>query len=1719
MLDPSSTGPESQGGGSAGVAVPVTVHVDAVDAAEVDLQEEERLARAYFGGTRRKAFQVLPTRGQPPYLEQLDSVMSAMDTEEKKSALSGSNSIRAAANPFNQKKTAAQDSATAAVTQETAVAQEAALNWADEVERERESEAAQLPGARALCTGSSMAQLPGARASSTGTETAVQLLRARTSSAGSLDEKSLTSSGFAGDNDDSEDDVVVEQVFDMDQFWCIMPTVLAYVRSIHAPTGMILLCLLDSGAGRSFIAAAAARALGKAALVGASRLLVHGVNGSSVSRQKCLISIEPRHQDGWQKKMELRMLEQLGEVKCCPVHPHELGQEVQSMAEDLPRRESRTIDIILGQDVLWDVYTGLPTRMEGPGLHVALYPSRFGIVVGGVMGHRHAEVQARASLLLHQEPSFHLLHPSGVDQDDNNTSLMLAFDGSVEEEAAALAHQRAQAEAKEAKAEVKKLKPTDDLVTVGKMLEAFMRYENMGIEPPGEGPGASMSTEDLHALRSVNESLVFKDGKYSVGLTFAPNRPSLVDNKFKALKRMESNERMFDRVPDLKNKYAAAIQEFIDNGDIEKVEGDGPNGRTFYLPHKAVLREDKATTKTRVVFDGSARDEKGQSLNDCLLKGPPGDQDLLKILINFRWEKVAFSGDVRRMFLCIGVHQQDRDHLRFLWREDPKQEATIFRFKNVTFGLRDAPFVAQEVFKIHARKYQDRYPQAVDILLNKRWVDDLLTSVRSSKQAQQVIQQIRDIMLEGGFPVKKWISSDQAVMDSIPDEDRLDLGTPIKLTGVEDREGTIQDETKVSALGVSWFVEQDTFKVTGSKQMQLPPEMAITKRVVASKVSGIFDPLGLVIPFCMTGKRLLRKIWLEERAIFKKEDLKGSAMMRAQKKIWDRPISDPLAEEFRAWYSQVNLLRDFSIPRCLIDKDKVVKERQLHIFGDASPFGCAAAAYSRTEYMGGQVTVMLVNAKSRVAPAEDSGEGESKANLPRLELVAAVMAKRVADKILEDHPATEVFYWTDSSVAYQWILTGVLDKKIWVANRVREILTTTRPDQWRHVPGLENPADLGTRGISCQDFLASLEWKQGPAWLAKPQEEWPARSFKLQEQEQEEFASGVTKVGSKEQRETLMMVARDEAVKPTVLTTESPKDPLSRIQDKAGSVEKMVGATILFKYKEKNAGLPVKSPERIEEALRLHIGLLQRLYYQAEMEALEAGEGLLKSSSLLKVTPFLDEHGLMRAKGRVPLGVTRDPPIILPKQAPLTKLLMMQAHQKCAHQGANWTKFYFANKYWCSKMELLSRQVSSSCVLCQKMRKAVLGQSVGELPPWRMEETPRPFTYVGVDYAGPIWSYKAATIRDGRRKLVTKEKDKKLYVILYTCMQIRAVHLELVDSQAVEPLNMATRRFMGRKGRPKVFYSDNAKSFHRAATELEVLQELHSSAGVRKTLQSEGIRWLFMPERAPWWGGLHERLVGVMKNVLRVTLQGCYTQEEIHTFLVEAEALVNSRPLGKVAGDPGEPLPVTPSELLYGYKVVDSPVPSIGAQGTATGIKRLWARRQHLIRAARARFVKDYLQLLREIRKTEATREEPLQVGDLVLYEDGNAKRTEWPMGRVLELFTGRDGLVRAALIKTAAGNTRRPLQKLVVLEAAGLEEQDRSADSADEETGLADSAQQEAAERTAQENNDDETAVNKLSVDQASTKAKSELAERLAETLEFVRSKRRDLASKNEEV
>ena len=102
---------------------------------------------------------------------------------------------------------------------------------------------------------------------------------------------------------------------------------------------------------------------------------------------------------------------------------------------------------------------------------------------------------------------------------------------------------------------------------------------------------------------------------------------------------------------------------------------------------------------------------------------------------------------------------------------------------------------------------------------------------------------------------------------------------------------------------------------------------------------------------------------------------------------------------------------------------------------------------------------------------------------------------------------------------------------------------------------------------------------------------------------------------------------------------------------------------------------------------------------------------------------------------------------------------------------------------------------------------------------------------------------------------------------------IRATHLELVEDQTTEAFLRAFRRFIGRRGVPETIISDNAKTFKAAAQDLETLHSgILSHTSTQKFLANNGIRWKFIAERAPWWGGFYERLIGMTKRCLKKTI-------------------------------------------------------------------------------------------------------------------------------------------------------------------------------------------------------------------------------------------------------
>lgn len=220
--------------------------------------------------------------------------------------------------------------------------------------------------------------------------------------------------------------------------------------------------------------------------------------------------------------------------------------------------------------------------------------------------------------------------------------------------------------------------------------------------------------------------------------------------------RLRSLHHKLTNEPNLLHKYDKIIQEQARREIIEKVpELNNANEfnmkRVYYSPHHAVVRKDQETTKVRTIYDGSAKNSKEVGDNHS--------PHMLDMLTKFRWNAVGLTADIEKAFLMVGIKQEDRDMLRFLWFEGPlakKQDIAEFRFNQLAFGLRLLPSILGATIKHHLRLYKQSEPVMAEMLEKSLYVDNLIIGTETDKEALHDYKKSKQIMAEGGFNLRKW---------------------------------------------------------------------------------------------------------------------------------------------------------------------------------------------------------------------------------------------------------------------------------------------------------------------------------------------------------------------------------------------------------------------------------------------------------------------------------------------------------------------------------------------------------------------------------------------------------------------------------------------------------------------------------------------------------------------------------------------------------------------------------------------------------------------------------------------------------------------------------------------------------------------------------------------------------------------------------------------------
>nr|CAI5854032.1 unnamed protein product [Callosobruchus analis] len=404
-------------------------------------------------------------------------------------------------------------------------------------------------------------------------------------------------------------------------------------------------------------------------------------------------------------------------------------------------------------------------------------------------------------------------------------------------------------------------------------------------------------------------------------------------------------------------------------------------------------------------------------------------------------------------------------------------------------------------------------------------------------------------------------------------------------------------------------------------------------------------------------------------------------------------------------------LNELAIPRKVISAN--AWKIELHGFSDSSKDAYGGCLYVRSIDKDGSIEVHLLCSKSKVAPLKTI-------SIPRLELCAALVLSRLADKVRKSLNLTfdRCILWSDSSVVLGWLNHSPGALKTFVANRVSEIQTLTSDSQWRYIGTKDNPADLVSRGAYPHELSSKSIWWNGPEFLSKPEACWPESKF------------------------TVPNLPEINVTSKTLVANSEFADSLFNRYSSLSKLKRVVAYILRFRYLNSMAGTCKGSLTVVElnRALLCLVKLAQMSSFCEERRNLIKGTGLNPKSRLLNLSPFLDEHGVIRVGGRLKNSNYRFEkvhPILLCSKHPLAVLIVKFEHQISYHAGPQALLATVRERYWILSGRRLCKDIINKCVVCRKQKAQILSPIMGQLPKSRFDCN-FPFEICGVDYAGPF---------------------------------------------------------------------------------------------------------------------------------------------------------------------------------------------------------------------------------------------------------------------------------------------------------------------------------------------------------------------------------------------
>ena len=1022
--------------------------------------------------------------------------------------------------------------------------------------------------------------------------------------------------------------------------------------------------------------------------------------------------------------------------------------------------------------------------------------------------------------------------------------------------------------------------------------------------------------------------------KFQVKFPIIGDITAFKDNRKQAEVRAESLKKSLTK-RGLLEAYQAQIDDFIERGVWKKTDAKEirdyvkQGGYIHYVGHHPVLNPSSLSTPVRLVVDTAMRNNyTGPKLSSLYAKGPNCLNSLYSVLTTWRSYLEAGVFDVSKCYHGMKTGEPEFFMRLVVWKMPGDEHYSTWGHCCVGFGDISASTLLELIFKRLSAMGQEIDPHTALQLTILRYVDDGLFG-----GTKEQIQQMRGNVT--------WSPEGKPSYDGFIAK-ILGLASfkPKLICAAGDQDPRVV-EKQGSVLGMDWDPTKDIFickiKVNLSKKLgagrklpdleekDLPAVQTVifTRRLALQVASQIWDPLGLLVPYTLRLKILMKELVDHEKA-------------------WDEPLSQPFQDKWRKLVTEMIQTKPITFPRSLT-VETALGRPELVAFFDGSDQAFGAVLYLRFRTKDPEVFfTRLVTSKGRVTPKGGT-------TTPRSELSGMVVATRLCSKVIRALSHTErpvrVTVAGDSKCSVTAVDTNCAALNPFFANRALEVIEAQKewgtktsspatqelnldqlgqlnPDETivdavQYLPGPQNPADWPSRAnLEWIQLDRGSVWQDGPEFLRKKREHWPFSIDFLPTLPAEERRKRFVDISVL----NTLVINNTKGAAHNIVNGVRMLDSVRRIAAKytdltraTAVLARVYRASRLFDRAE------IQDVENQDlNAAKFLLAFVAQLDYQQEILDKKVCDSLSVSF----------REGLARARGRMghrPLKnlIGHQDLILLSNKSDLARLVMWAAHREDHRLGSGDAVFRSVKLgYWILQARRLADKIIKQCMLCRTAKAKTAEQRMGDLPDLITQVPVRPFSHIALDFAGAIKV----------RSEVNKKSYMKAFPLLMICLNTGSIHVMLCSGYSTEKFLISLQHFFAIRGRSQFIYTDMGTQLTAASNKMDDHEDKEPELGVapvfnfkkiKAATASHGVEWQHCPVQTQWRDGRSEAAIKSMKRTIRHLNPGDdLTYAELACLLARAANQVNERPLGVRHHQQGSPdiCVITPNLLLQGSR-------------------------------------------------------------------------------------------------------------------------------------------------------------------------------------------------------